>query len=211
MAFPQRVKRYTPEEYYRLERDAEFKSDYYDGEIFPIGKVLAMAGGTARHSLISGNLVREIGNRVKGGPCTVYESNLRLKILATGLRTYPDVNVYCEKLQRDEEDQDGETYTNPSVLFEVLSKSTEAYDRGFKADSYRQIKSLRAYGLVSQTTAHIELFERQPDGLWVLREAKGLEAVLSVPPLRIELPLAEAYDRVEFGPGDEPLSFPGEG
>lgn len=203
MTLPPRVKRYTPQEYYRLERDAEFKSDYYEGEIFPVGEVLAMAGGTAEHSLICGNLIREVGNRLKGGPCTVYESNLRLKIIATGLRTYPDMNVYCEKLLRDEEDEDGETYLNPTVLFEVLSKTTEAYDRGFKADCYRQVPSLRAYGLVSQTAPHIELFERQPDGLWALREAKGLESILSIPPLRIELPLAEVYARVEFGPSHE--------
>ena len=140
---------------------------------------------------------------MKGGPCTVYESNLRLKIIATGLRTYPDVNVYCEKLARDLEDEDGETYLNPTVLFEVLSKTTEAYDRGFKAESYRQVPSLRAYGLVSQKTPHIELFERQADGIWTPREAKGMESVLTIPPLRIELPLAEVYARVEFGPPDE--------
>ena len=100
-------------------------------------------------------------------------SNLRLKILATGLRTYPRTSMCIARNPSEtRKTRTAKPSTNPSVLFEVLSKSTEAYDRGFKADSYRQIKSLRAYGLVSQTTAHIELFERQPDGLWVLREAR---------------------------------------
>ena len=85
------------------------------------------------------------------------ESNLRLKATATGLRTYPDVSVYCDPLQRDEEDSDGETYTNPSALFEVLSSTTEAYDRGLKSSSYRTIQSLKAYVLVSQDEPHAEI------------------------------------------------------
>src|SRR3954470_16239215 len=97
------VKRYTPQEYYALERAADYKSEYYKGEIF------AMSGGTARYSLISANVVRELGNRLKGGPCTVYESNLRLKVTASGLRTYPDAGVYCGELRYDEEDAYTET------------------------------------------------------------------------------------------------------
>src|SRR5436190_2986106 len=126
MGLPQPIRRFTPAEYYRMERDAPYKSDYYTGEIF------AMAGGTARHSLICSNHVRELGNRLIDTPCVVYESNLRLKVKATGLRTYPATSVYCDPMERDEEDPYAETYTNPSVLFEVLSKSTEGYDRGLK-------------------------------------------------------------------------------
>jgi Uma2 family endonuclease len=126
MSLPPR-KRYTPQEYYALEREAAYKSDYYDGEIF------AMAGGTIAHSLICSNLVREVGNRLKGGPCAAYESNLRLKVQATGLRCYPDVGVYCGAMERDPDDPKSETVINPTVLIEVLSESTEAYDRGFKA------------------------------------------------------------------------------
>src|SRR5579862_2344742 len=116
MTMPQRVKRYTPQEYYRLEDEAEFKSDYYKGEIF------AMSGGTANHSLIAVNIAREIGNRLEGGPCRTFNSDLRLKIAATGLRTYPDVSVYCDGLEVDEEDPYGSTYVNPTVIFEVLSR-----------------------------------------------------------------------------------------
>jgi Uma2 family endonuclease len=192
MGLAQPVKRYTPQEYYLLERDAPYKSDYYDGEIF------AMAGGTVAHSMICSNLVREIGNRLKGKPCAAYESNLRLRIKPTGLRCYPDVSVFCGPLERDQEDTNLETVTNPTVLFEVLSPSTEAYDRGFKAENYRQIESLRAYVLVSQTARHVEIYARQADGSWLLREAKGSDGVLKIPSIGIDLPLAEVYDRVDF-------------
>jgi Uma2 family endonuclease len=192
MGLPQPVKRYTPQEYYALEHEAESKSDYYKGEIF------AMAGGTARHSLICNNIGGEMRSRLKGKPCTVYESNLRLKVVATGLRSYPDVSVYCEPLQIDDEDPNGQTYTNPAVVFEVLSKSTEAYDRGFKSLNYRRLPSLRAYVIVSQDTPSVEIYERQPDGRWILGEAAGMDATLSIAPLSIDLPLTEIYDRVDF-------------
>src|SRR5665213_2977882 len=97
MGVPQPAKRYTPEEYYRLERDAAYKSDYYNGEIF------AMAGSTARHALICSNINREVVNRLKGKPCRTYSSDLRLKIKASGLRVYPDISVYCGALDFDEE------------------------------------------------------------------------------------------------------------
>ena len=147
MTASQPIRRSTPAEYYRLEREAEYKSDYYQGEIF------AMAGGTIRHSTICNNLGGELRNRLKGTPCRAYESNLRLKVLATGLRTYPDVSIYCSPLERDPEDPFAETLTNPTALFEVLSPSTEAYDRGLKAGNYRTISSLQAYILISQDRA----------------------------------------------------------
>src|SRR4051794_35245398 len=130
MTSPQPVKRFTPAEYYALEREADYKSDYYRGEIF------AMAGGSAGHSLITANIGGEVRQRLKGKPCRAYESNLRLGVLATGLRCYPDLSIYCGPLQFDPEDKSGETATNPTLLFEVLSKSTEGYDRGAKAENY---------------------------------------------------------------------------
>jgi Uma2 family endonuclease len=194
MALPQPVKRYTPQEYYALEHEAEYKSDYYRGEIFN------MSGGTANHSLISANVTREVGNHLKGKPCRAYESNLRLAILATGLRCYPDVSVYCGPLEFDPEDRSTGTATNPTLLFEVLSKSTEGYDRGLKAENYRRIESLRAYVLVSQVNAHVEIYERQAGGQWLLRDANGLDAVLKLPAIDIDLPLSEIYADVEFPP-----------
>jgi len=186
------VKRFSPREYYELERPAEYKSDFYDGKLF------AMAGGTARHSLITSNVNREVGNRLKGTPCRAYESNLRLKAIATGLRTYPDVSVYCGPLQQDPEDTEGETYTNPSVLFEVLSPSTEGYDRVLKASSYRQIETVKSYVLISETEPRAEIFERQADASWLRREARGLEATLAISAINVRLPLAEIYEGVDF-------------
>jgi Uma2 family endonuclease len=202
MAIPKTVKRYTPQEYYALERLADYKSDYYQGEIF------AMAGGTARHSLITMNIGREVGNRLKGKPCRAYESNLRMAVLATGLRTYPDVSVYCGPLIFDKADDGVETAVNPTVLFEVLSKSTEAYDRGLKSENYRRVESLRAYVLVSQDAPHAEIYERQTGGSWLLREVNTVGAALSIPALEIDLPLAEVYDGVEFPPPPETPAEP---
>jgi len=176
-----------------MERVATYKSDYYDGEIFN------MSGGTARHSLITANLVVAIGYRLRGKPCVVYESNMRLKIISTGLRTYPDVGVYCAPLEYDPEDDGIETVTNPTVIFEVLSKTTEGYDRGFKAENYRKIETLKAYIFVSQTSPHVEITERQGDGTWKLSEASGIQAIVTVPGIGVDLPLAEVYDRVDFG------------
>jgi Uma2 family endonuclease len=182
----------TPREYYELERDALDKSYFYGGEIF------AMAGGSSRHSLICTNIAGELRARLKRTPCSPYESNLRLKVKATGLRTYPDVSVYCGSLELDPEDPEGQTYTNPTVLFEVLSKTTEAYDRGFKASNYRQIESLHAHVLVSQNAPQVEAFLRQADGNWLLTEARGLDSIVKLEVLGIDLPLAEIYDRVDF-------------
>ena len=192
MGLPKEIKLYTPQEYYALERKADYKSDYYRGEIF------AMAGGTSRHSLIAGNIIREVGNLLKGTPCAIYESNLRVKAKATGLRTYPDAAVYCGPLERDEEDKDGETVTNPTVLFEVLSKTTEAYDRGIKSASYRRIESLQAYLLISQREPAVEMFERQPNGSWLLSEAHGRDASITIASISVTLTLADIYDRVNF-------------
>jgi Uma2 family endonuclease len=194
MGLPQPVRRYSVDEYYRHERSADYKSDYYDGEIFD------MSGGTLAHSLICSNVIRQVGNQLADKPCVVFESNLRLRIKRTGLRTYPDASVFCEPAERDDEDSTGETYTNPSVIFEVLSQSTEAYDRGLKAENYRSIESLRAYLLISQYAPHVELYERQSDHTWRLSEVRGLDAVLAIPPVAITLRLAEVYARVEFIP-----------
>ena len=192
MALPQAKKRYTPAEYYALERDAPYKSDYYNGEIF------AMAGGMPAHSLIVMNVTGELRQRLKGNPCTVYESNLRLRVLATGLRTYPDVSIYCQPLELDPEDEGRTTATNPTILIEVLSPSTEAYDRGFKFDNYRQVKSLNIYVLVAQDRAHVDAYQRQPDGTWLFRYADGLGGVIRLDSINVDLPLSEIYDRVTF-------------
>jgi Uma2 family endonuclease len=184
--------RISIQEYYRLERDAVEKSDWYDGEMFN------MAGGTTNHSRIKMNLARELGAQLKGASCEPLDSDQRLKIPSTGLRTYPDAAVYCGPIEYDPEDEQSQTATNPTVVFEVLSDSTEAYDRGLKAEGYRGIPSLQAHLLISQRSPHIELFERQNDGSWRFREVHGLDATLRIEAIGVTLSLGELYDRVEF-------------
>ena len=183
----------TVEQYYDLEENEVHKSEFRDDEI------VAMAGGSLEHSLIVASLLRELGVRLKGKPCMPCDSNLRIKVPATGLVTYPDASVFCKKLEFDPKDKRQQTAVNPTIVFEVLSKSTESYDRGKKAENYRQIESLKAYVLVSQDAPHIEIYERHGDGFWFLTEAKGLDQELTIKSLGIQLPLAEVYDRVKFG------------
>jgi len=200
MSVAQPVHRYTPAEYYRLEEQAEYKSDYYNGEIF------AMAGGTEVHSLICVNIIREISSALKGRTCAAYDPNMRLKVAASGLRTYPDASVYCRPREHDPEDPTGQTLTNPTAIFEVLSPSTENYDRGLKSSHYRRIESLQALVLVSQEMPHLEAYFRQPDGSWAFRELDGREQVLRIDAIDVNLPLAEVYDRVEFGEPARPAA-----
>ena len=185
-------RRLSEAEYLEIERAAEFKSEFFGGEMF------AMAGGKPEHSLIGANLAREFGTRLKGKPCVAYNADLRIKVEATGLYTYPDLSVICGPLEFATGTDD--TVVNPTALVEVLSESTEAYDRGTKFEHYRQIPTLREYLLVSQKQPRIEQFVRQADGRWVLNEAAGLENTLSLPSLNVVISLAEAFANVKFTP-----------
>ena len=192
MTVAQPAKRLTEIKYFELERQAEFKSEFFDGEVF------AMSGGTPLHSLIATNLAAEFRNQLKGKHCVPYNSDLRLKVEATGLLTYPDLSVVCGPLQFAAGTDD--TVVNPTVIVEVLSDSTEAYDRGKKFENYRQMPSLREYLLVGQKGPRIEQFVRQESEQWLLREAAGLEATLALPSLEIKISLAEVFAGVEFVP-----------
>src|SRR2546425_9750990 len=154
--------RITPEEYLELERKAEIKSEYLDGEMF------AMSGVTREHSTIVVNVTTELNVQVKGRPCEVHGPDLRVKVSPTGLYTYPDVAVICGEPQF--EDPHFDTLLDPHLIIEVLSDSTESYDRGKKFAHYRAIDSLREYILVSQTEYRIERFCRQDDGSWLYSE-----------------------------------------
>lgn len=190
MAIPETARRLTEAEYLAIERAADFKSEFFDGEMF------AMAGGTPMHSLIATNLAGEVRSKLKGRPCVPFNSDLRLKVVATGLYTYPDLSVVCGPLEfAGEEDDD---VVNPTVLAEVLSDSTEAYDRGKKFEHCRQIPTLQEYLLVSQKEPRIEQFLREGSGEWRLREAAGLEAQLELPSLKITVALAEVFANVKF-------------
>ncbi len=182
----------TEAEYLTIERAAEFKSEFFEGEMF------AMAGGTVQHSLIATNLAAEFRNRLKGSQCIPYNADLRIKIEATGLFTYPDLSVICGPVRFAPGTDD--TVVNPAVLVEVLSDSTEAYDRGRKFEHYRQIPTLREYLLVSQKEPRIEQFIRQPEDRWLLTEAVGMEKQIEVPSLQTAISLAEIFANVDFAP-----------
>ncbi len=182
--------RLSEAEYLRRERAAVFRSEFYRGEMF------AMAGASREHNLVSGNLFTSINYALRERSCEAYTGDMRVKVAPTGLYTYPDVTVVCG-VPRFEDDH-GDTLVNPTVLIEVLSESTEAYDRGEKWAQYRQLPSLKEYVLASQITPHCEVYRRQPDGRWLLTDAVSLEAVVSLESIGVEIPLSEVYRKVEF-------------
>lgn len=194
MGLPAEKHRYSILEYLSREREALEKHEYRDGEI------LMMAGGTGNHSLIVANTIRSIGNRLEGKPCHVYDSNLRIRIPKSILYTYPDVIVICGPRETDANDANGETFTNPRLLVEVLSPSSEAYDRGEKFSRYRLLDSLAEYVLVSQDTHRVETYFRQPEGTWLLNPISGLQSMARLRSLDIELPLREVYAGIELPP-----------
>ena len=187
----------TPEEYLKQERKAPFKSEYYAGEVF------AMAGASPRHTLIVANTVYRFVGQLKGRRCTVHPTDLRVKVPPTGLYTYPDIVVMCGTPRYDDRQKD--TLLNPNVLVDVLSDSTEAFDRGQKFAMYRSLKSLTDYLLVAQNEAMIEHFMRRPNGQWILSDYQGMEATVTLASISCSLPLADVYDKVEF---DEETAFP---
>jgi Uma2 family endonuclease len=180
----------TPEEYLVLERKAQVRSEYLDGDM------VAMSGGSREHALIIGNIVRELGSQLRGRPCEVYPSDMRVKVSATGLYTYPDITVVRGEAQLEGEWRD--TLLNPIVIFEVLSPSTESYDRGPKFAHYRKIPSLVEYVLVSQREYAIEQYVRQPDGPWVRSEARTAAGKLDLTSIQCSIKLADIYERIEI-------------
>jgi Uma2 family endonuclease len=185
------VKRLTPEEYLAFERAALEKHEFYDGEVF------AMAGASQVHNIIAVNTSGAFGNALRDSPCRVYAVDMRLKC-PTGLYTYPDVLIVCGQSEVVE-DEHRDTLLNPKVIIEILSPSTEAYDRGKKFEHYRRIPTLQAYILISQDRTHVEHFERvEGRAKWVLTETDGTDAILDVPLLGIKVELAEIYRDVPF-------------
>jgi Uma2 family endonuclease len=183
----------TPEEYLRQERDAETKSEYWNGEVY------ALAGATRTHNRITVNMLISLGNQLKGSRCTLYPSDMRVKVQATGLYTYPDMAVVCGKERF--EGRHSETLLNPTVIVEVLSPSTEAYDRGAKFVHYRQLPSLTDYLLIAQEQPAVDHFVRQGDGNWLLVAYAGLDAVVQLASVDCTLALADVYDKVEWTEG----------
>ncbi len=186
------IRKLTAEQYLEIERKAEFKSEFFRGEMF------AMAGASHQHNRISRNLIARIDEHLREGPCEVYGSDMRVRVERTGLHTYPDVVIACGELQFS--DSRGDTLSNPKVLIEILSDSTEKYDRGTRSMHYREIESLQEHVLVCQDRPHVEAYQRQPDGNWLLREARDLASSITLHSIGITLPLSEVFHRVELPP-----------
>jgi Uma2 family endonuclease len=181
---------YSPQEYLELETAAESKSEYYKGKIIPI------AGITPNHNQIAGNFSSALNFAFKGQPAQVFMSDLRLWIPQTRLFTYPDVMVVSGELEYAEGRKD--TITNPVAIAEVLSDSTEDYDRGKKFKLYRSIPSLREYILIAQSEMQVEQFSQTDDNKWILSEYEGENAVLTLTSLPFQIALPDIYDKVEF-------------
>jgi Uma2 family endonuclease len=182
---------YTFDDYLAAEREErEVRHELIRGKIF------AMVGTTAMHSLIAANIIRDLGNQTKGRPCLIFSTDLRLRIEAADACTYPDVMALCGETQLHDDRRD--VLLNPSLIIEVLSPSTEAYDRGGKFAIYRRLPSLREYLLVSQDKPATELYVRQTDGRWLLSEHSGPDAEVPLPSVDCCLSLREIYDKVVF-------------
>lgn len=182
----------TPQEYLKHEREAEYKSEYLNGEIF------AMNGANRAHNLITTNISSELSRQLKGRPCETYAGDMRVNVTSIGFYTYPDVVVVCGEPQF--EDSELDTLLNPTVLVEVLSKSTERYDRMAKTFYYRTVESLAEHVLVAQHKVHVEQYVKQPNGDWLLIEFTSPEQVVQLASIDCSLQLTEVYDRVTFDP-----------
>lgn len=182
----------SPAEYLAFERASEQKHEYANGELF------AMSGCSREHSLLAGNIQRELGNALLDRACEVHTSDMRVKIASTGRYVYPDASVVCGEPVF--EDAVVDTLLNPNVIVEVLSETSEAYDRGDKFAQYRSVPSVMEYVLVSQKEVHIEHFQRQPDGRWLLSilgpgmhlELESIGVVIDVDRVYRKVPLAPA-------------------
>jgi len=180
----------THEQYLEMERQAEYKSEYWRGEMF------AMAGASPDHNLLAGNLLASLHHQLRGRPCVVFPSDMRVFIPATGLYTYPDVTVVCGG--RRLADQHRDTLLNPVLVAEILSPSTESWDRGRKFEHYRTVESLQQYLLVAQDRLQVDLYTRQAEGTWLLREARRLKDTLDLESIGYRILLADLYDKVDL-------------
>jgi Uma2 family endonuclease len=178
-------------EYLAYERESDNRHEYLNGKVF------AMAGASWEHNQIFGTTFASLFAQLRGNPCRVNPSDQRLKVMATGLLTYPDLSVICgEPIFAGGE---FDTISNPLVIIEILSPSTEAYDRGEKFQHYREIETLQDYLLISQDKARIERYSKQESGAWLLIDAIGLDTSIELPSISCVLALADVYENVEFG------------
>ncbi len=187
--------RLTAAEYLKTERAADAKHEFLDGELF------ALSGGSHLHSLIATNLTGELRNRLKGKPCQTLNSDMRVKVAATSLYAYPDVQVACGDLQFEDEHNDA--LLNPKVIIEVLSPTTASWDRGKKFWHYRHLESLTDYVLVSQDEWLVEDHRLQANGGWLLETVEGANASLRLENIDCEIPLREIFDGTKLEPDEK--------
>jgi len=180
----------SPEEYLAQERLAERKSEYLQGEVF------AMAGASPRHVWIVANILAEFRQQLKGKPCRVSASDLRLRVTPARLYTYPDVMVICGEAQFADDQKD--TVLNPILIVEVLSESTRDYDRGKKFQNYRKLPSLIEYLMIEQDEPHIEHWTRQRENHWDFVEIDDLARSIELTSIGCVLPPAEVYDKIDW-------------
>lgn len=180
----------TLSEYLAIERQAEFKSEFFNGRTYE------MSGASRIHNRIKDNLIVEIGNRLKGSPCQTFSSDMKVLVERTGNVFYPDVIICCEPTEVL--DEHGDAILNPTVIFEILSPSTEAFDRGRKFLNYQRIPSLKEYVLISQEVPLLQRYVRQEDDNWLMMTSDGINASFSCFAVTPSIPLASLYARIEF-------------
>jgi Uma2 family endonuclease len=178
--------RFTFDEYLMLEEDSGVKHEFAEGQVW------AMSGGTPEHAAVAGNLLTLLNVQLSGKKCRVFTSDLRVRVTATGLGTYPDVSVVCGRLELDPEDAKRHTIVNPRVLVEVLSPSTEGYDRGEKLRHYQQLLSVEEIVLVAHDRPEVEVVRREADGTWSRHVARAGE-VAKLASVDCDLPVAEVF------------------
>lgn len=195
-------KRLTAQQYLEIERRADYKSEFLNGEMF------AMSGASRAHNLIATNVTGELSGQLRGRPCETYASKMRVKVSETGLYTYPDILVVCG--EPEFEDAHVDTLLNPTLIVEVLSPSTEAYDRGEKFAQFRNFTSLQEYVLIAQDRPRIERFRRLEGQDWLFSAVDGLEETAHLISIGCDLALADVYERVQLpATGDvEPAAGP---
>ena len=180
----------TPDEYLALERQAESKHEYFDGQM------IAMVGGSPRHSHLGGNIVITLGNALRDRSCIVFNSDLKVGAARRRGYYYPDATVVCSTPAYGEDERD--VLLNPLLIVEVLSPSTERYDRMGKFLRYQHIPSFAEYLLIAQDTPRVELCSRQGDGYWEWSSVEGLEATITIPSLDCTISLADIYRNIGF-------------
>ncbi len=198
-----KIKFISQKEYLDAERQATEKHEYFNGEIFPLFKnesfesgINAMSGASIAHNEIATNCIYELKSKLKGKPCRPYGSDFRVNIPKNTLYTYPDISVFCSEPETLDNELD--TATNPSVIIEILSKSTRNYDLGEKFSLYRAIDSLKEYILIDSEDVKVIIHSKNANGSWLLTEFSTLSESFFIPTLKIDLKLIDIYENVKF-------------